>query len=147
MIPKPRYTLINTSIGDDPAVVTVNSALRRFEARGRFPWHLKISIDCESQGANGMPTAEEGDVLNHFEDSLSEPLLADQNAVFLARITARGQRLLLYRVHAPETANETLQAFCAPEPPREWDFVMEHDADWALAQPELRLLERDSRIN
>lgn len=147
MIPEPYYTLIETSIGDNPAVVTVNSALRTFEERDVFPWHLKISIDCVLQGANGMPTAEEVDVLNHFEDSLSEPLQAGQNAIFLARITARGQRTLLYRVRNPEAANDTLQAFPAPEPLREWDFVMEHDSDWALAQPELRLLERDSKIN
>lgn len=148
VIPEPYYTLINTSIGKAPAVVVVNSALRRFEERQLFPWHLRISIDCLLLGDNGMPTAEESDVLINLEDSIATSLQLNQNAIFLARITAKGERVLLYRVQDPDTANEVLQALVsAPSQLREWDYQMEHDADWELAQPELRLLEHDPRFN
>ena len=148
MVPEPYYTLINTSIGDDPAVVVVNSALRAFDDRQAFPWHLRISIDCKLLGANGMPTAAEGDVLHRLEDRIFRPLQASQNAIFLARVTARGERVLLYRVHDPEAANEVLQALIsAPSQLREWDYQMEHDSGWDLAQPELALLEKDPRFN
>jgi len=30
---------------------------------------------------------------------------------------------------------------------REWEYRMEQDSEWILAEPELRLLERDPRIN
>lgn len=148
MVSEPYYTLINTSIGDDPAVVVVNSALRAFDDRQAFPWHLRISIDCKLLGANGMPTAEEGDVLHRLEDSISSLLQAGQNALFLARVTARSERVLLYRVRDPEVANEALQVLIsAPSSLREWDYRMEHDSGWELAQPELALLEKDPRFN
>ena len=148
MTPEPHYTLFNTSIGDDPAVVVVNSALRFFEDRPAFPWHLRISVDCKSLGANGMPTSEESDALYRLEDSISEPLQATKNAIFLARITARGERVLLYRVHDPEEANETLQTLITtPSPLREWDYNMAHDLEWDLAKPELTLMEKDPHFN
>lgn len=148
MIPEPYYTLINTSIGDDPAVVVVNSALRTFKDREAFPWHLRIGIDCKLLGANGMPTDEEGHALHRLEDSIASPLQAGQNALFLARITARGERVLLFRVHDPETANDTLQELAAePSQLREWDYHMEQDDSWELARPELHLLESDPRFS
>lgn len=148
MIPEPFFTLINTSIGDDPAVVVVNSALRAFKDRENFPWHLRISIDCKLLGANGMPTSEENVALQQLEDSIEAPLKADQNAIFLARITARSERVLLYRIHDPEAANDALQSLVsAVSPLREWDYRMEYDIDWSLAQPELHLLENDPRFN
>lgn len=147
-MPKPYYTLINTSIGDDPAVVVVNSALQNFDQRQGFPWHLRISIDCVSLGSNGMPTSEEADTLNQLEDSIAASLQADENAIFLARITARGERALLYRVQDPEKANKILQTLTsASSTLREWDYRMEHDSGWELARPELQLLEHDARFN
>ena len=148
MIPEPFFTLINTSIGDDPAVVVINSALLTFKGREDFPWHLRVNIDCKQIGANGMPTSEEIVALQQLEDSIEAPLKADQNAIFLARITARSERVLLYRIHDPEVANNALQSLVATASPlREWDYRMEHDIHWNLAQPELHLLEHDPRFN
>lgn len=145
---EPHYTLVNTSKGKDPAVVVVNSALRTFDDRQAFPWHLKVSIDCKFLGANGMPTRKESEALERLEDDIFSLLQAEQNVIFLARITCRGERVLLYRVHDPESANEALrQLASAPSQLREWDYRMEHDPSWALAQPELRLMEHDPRVN
>ncbi|HIE4563355.1 TPA: DUF695 domain-containing protein [Stenotrophomonas maltophilia] len=146
--PEPYYTLIDTSIGNDPAVVVVNSALRNFKNLAAFPWHLRINIDCKLQGQNGMPTTEESKVLHNLEVSIATPLQATHNAIFLARITARNQRVLLYRVHDPEAANDVLQILSTEDTPlREWEYEMEHDATWELAKPELHLLEQDPRFN
>lgn len=148
MVLEPYYTLINTSKGDDPAIVVVNSALRTFNDRQAFPWHLKISIDCKVLGGNGMPMPEEGKVLLRLENAIVSPLQFAQNAIFLARITCRGERVLLYRVHDPEAANDALnQLVSEASQLREWDYRIEHDPDWELAQPELQLLERDPRVN
>jgi len=148
MIQKPYYTLINTSKGKDPAVVVVNSALRGFEHRDVYAWHLKMTIDCKYVERNGMPTAREVAALEQLEDENFASILAEQNAVFLARVTCRGRRELMYRIHDPGPANEVLQKLVSqPNPSREWDYRMEYDPGWALAQPELNLLERDIRIN
>jgi hypothetical protein len=148
MIPKPHYTLINTSRGNDPAVVVVNSALRTFGDRDAFPWHLKLTITCKLVGANGMPTSVEVVALDQLEDKICTALRDGDNVVFLARITCRGTRELLYRVHDPEPANEALQRLISSNSQsRVWEYRMEQDLDWALATPELTLLERDIRFN
>src|SRR4051812_10298031 len=109
MIPAPYYTLLNTSRGKNPAVVVVNSALRNFDEREAFTWHLKIAIACKLVGANGMPTADEADALTKLEDEFARALKVQENTLFLARVSCRGERELLYRVHDPETANDALQ--------------------------------------
>jgi hypothetical protein len=146
MVPMPYYSLINTSKGNDPAVVVVNTALRHFEHRDAFPWHLRLTIECKLVANNGMPTSEEISVLERFEDEISADLQRDENATFLARITCRGEREIIYRVRDPELANDTLHSRLEePTDTREWDYRMEHDSGWDLAQPELQLIERDPR--
>jgi len=147
-IPAPFYALVDTALGDDPAVVVVNTALRSFAGRDAFPWHLRIGIACRALGDNGMPTPEELAVVTRLEGQLDSSVGADGNAVFLARITARGERVLLYRVDDPEQANDRLQQLlAAPAQLREWEFQMEYDRDWTLAQPELDLPLQDPRLN
>ena len=148
MLPEPYYTLINTSKGNDPAVVVVNSALRSFANREDFPWHLRLTITCEAVGANGMPTGHEVEILNSLEDAISSTLQTGENVLFLARITCRGARDLLYRVRDPEIANGALkQRILANSQSREWEYSMEQDTHWELAQPELKLLEHDPHFN
>jgi len=147
-IPIPHYTLIETTKGNDPAIVVVNSALRAFSGREEFPWHLKIAIDCQALGANGMPTSDEAEILVQLEEKLASSLECNDNSVFLARITWRGTRSILFRVRDPELANDTLGQLASVAPAeREWEYRMEQDSEWILAEPELRLLERDPRIN
>jgi len=80
---------------------------------------------------------------------LITPLVeGENNAVFLARITWDGKRELKYRVHDPELVFETLRSLSSrPQQLREWEFKMEDDPEWVLAQPELRLLEKDHRFS
>jgi hypothetical protein len=147
-IPTPHYTLIETSRGNAPAIVVVNSALRTFDQRDCFAWHLSINITCNHLGEKGMPTTEEGQVLYQLEDEISNYLLKENNAVFLARITCQGQRELTYRVHDPELANEQLEALVTTHSSlREWEYRMEQDPHWELAQPELKLLEKDPKYS
>ncbi|MEO7325356.1 MAG: DUF695 domain-containing protein [Dokdonella sp.] len=148
MIPEPHYTLINTSKGKDPAVVVVNSALRNFQNRASFPWHLEIKVSCKNLGANGMPTTEETEILHQLESGISNSLQVQREALFLARITCRGKRELIYRVRDSKTAGAILQQ-CVTDPLqlREWSYLMKQDVAWELAQAELNLLVRDNRFN
>jgi len=145
--PAPCYSLIETSIGGDPAIVVVNSTLLTFTGHDAFPWHLRIGVNCKLQGVNGMPTKEEVEALARLEEKTAPALEVEHNAIFLARITARGERILLYRVHDPEKADEALQLLIStPDTVREWEYQMEYDVGWMLAKPELDLLQ-PSRFN
>lgn len=146
-VPVPFYSLIETSIGSDPAIVVVNSALLTFTGHDAFPWHLRVGVIFKLQGVNGMPTKEEVEALVRLEEKIAPALEVDHNAIFLARITARGERVLLYRVHDPEKANETLQFLISTSDGlRELEYQMEYDVGWILAKPELDLIQ-PSRVN
>jgi hypothetical protein len=145
MIPTPHYALINTSKGHAPAVVVVNTALLGFRHRECYPWHLRVTIKCRDLWGNGMPIPTEVSVLEKLEDRLTDTLQQNDNAAFLARVTCRGERALIYRVRAPEIASDFLQAATAePGPVREWEYHMEHDPSWELAEPEFGLVDRPS---
>ncbi len=146
-VPVPCYSLIETSIGSDPAIVVVNSTLLTFTGHDAFPWHLRIGVNYKLQGVNGMPTKEEVEALARLEEKIAPALELDHNAIFLARITARGERVLLYRVHNPEKADEALQLLISTaDTVRQWEYQMEYDVGWMLAKPELDLLQ-PSRFN
>jgi hypothetical protein len=147
-VPEPHYTLIETSRGEHPAVVVINSALRSFDGRLLFSWHLKLDIKCQLLADNGMPTAEETRILYDFEDRLSALLDAQRNAIFLSRVTCQGTRELSYRVHNPKAANNKLRQLLAkPAPIREWEYRMEEDPSWQLAKAELGLIEKDPKYS
>ena len=139
--PKLGYAVIDTSIGSMPAVVVVNSDVQDLLSRKIFLWHLRIEVDLKHIVGNGMPTRVESDALCEFEDAIEADLVCDNNAVFFARITCNGARVIVYRVVDPEVANRVLQAHLnKPDPIREWDYHMQQDAGWDLARPELDLL-------
>jgi hypothetical protein len=145
--PTPYYTLFQTSKGTSPAVVVVNSSLRRFAEREKYAWHLAISINCRLLAENGMPTSEESDVLRRIEDTIEAAILDHGNGVFLARITCKGERELKYRVNDPELANGELSRLVKDNVERVWSYFISEDSDWRLAQPELSLFEKSPGHN
>jgi hypothetical protein len=147
-VPAPYYTLINTTKGVSPAVVVVNSALIKFGHRTAFPWHVKVAIDCEELGANGMPTSNESLFLVQVEEDISAALNVGIDALFLARVTCRRQRELLYRAHDGALANAALSSLSSnANPLRHWAYEIHEDTSWAMATPELTLVERASNVN
>ncbi len=93
VIPAPFYALVDTAFGDDPAVVVVNTALRNFAGRDAFPWHLRIGIACSGLGDNGMPTAEELEVVTRLELTRVEPspCSADSCQALIERRSIQGR--------------------------------------------------------
>ena len=88
-----------------------------------------------------MPAAEENQVLYAHEVEIGKNPLPNDNAVFLARVTCRGQRELSYRVKVPKDANQWPALLVAQPNPREWQYQLEHDPDLGLAMPFMRLFE------
>jgi hypothetical protein len=140
--PEPIYSLFDTSRDDLPAVVVVNAALREFEHRDVFPWHLSVVVEALELANRGMPTRDEYLLLDSVGDLIDNTVLETRNAIFLARVTWNGRRQLLYRVNNPEVAAQALQDLISiGGQKREWEFRMEGDAEWALATPYLALFE------
>jgi hypothetical protein len=140
------YVLINTSKGNDPAVVVVDVALAGSDKRPGLSWQLEITVYSRLLGQNGMPTAEEVEVLNLLEDEFDSCVGKATDTAFFARATFRGLRRIVYRIQDPEPVDDLLQELASNEhQTREWEYRIEHDPDWTLTQPEIELAERASR--
>ena len=118
-----------------PDARVVNQALDGFAHAGAYAWHLSIIIDMVETLENGLPAEAEQGVLTRFADELRSHLQADGNAAILASVTWNGTRQLVLRVRDPERANDYLTSVVdGASPVRQFEYRMEHDPAWALAE-------------
>jgi hypothetical protein len=134
VIPEEAHALLEFRQHDLPGFATVNVALREFEPKTEFSWHLSVLLQCVDLIGNRLPSPDEQEVLYAFEDKLNHLIKANSNALFLARVTHDGLRELIWRVHDPEVANSIIQnIFRTKDHPRPIDYRMEEDREWQKA--------------
>ncbi len=139
IIPDEFYSLLNFKQDDLPGVAVVNTALKEFEPKIVFAWHLSIMIDLEDLIDNGMPSKSEVEVIDNYGDYLDNEIKGKNkekpNALFLARITWNKTRELIWRVYDPEISNNFLQEIIAANSsPRQFDYRIDPDDNWELAK-------------
>jgi hypothetical protein len=133
-IPEEVYALREFRQRDLPGFVTINIALKAFEPKVAFPWHLSLLIQCIDLVDNRLPAPAEQDTLYEFGDKLDRLIKANDNALFVARVTHDGLRELIWRVRDPEIVNSVIEKILrAREYPRELDYRMEEDQQWQKA--------------
>ena len=106
LIPDEYYSILNFRQEDLPGVAVVNTALREFEPKEVFSWHLSIMVQLEDIVDNGMPSKSEVETIDKLGDFLDDKIKGEDkekpNALFLARITWNATRELIWRVFDPE---------------------------------------------
>ncbi|WP_197433756.1 DUF695 domain-containing protein [Bradyrhizobium sp. CCH5-F6] len=133
-IPKELHTLIEFRQRDLPGFATVNSALKTFEMKSAFPWHLSVLVDCVQLVLDRLPSQQEQDLLYEFEDKLDLHVKADGNALFLARVTHDARREIIWRIHDPERANAILLGVLSRKDyPRPFEHRIDDDSAWTKA--------------
>jgi hypothetical protein len=139
IIPTEVHTLLEFRQRDRPGFATVNTALRGFERRAAFSWHLSVLICCDDLVENRLPSADEQKVLYEFEDRLASFITADGNALFLARVTHDARREIIWRVQEPEALHSVLKEILASKDyPREFDYRIESDPQWRKTEWHLK---------
>jgi hypothetical protein len=137
-IPEERSCIVDFRQESLPGVANINGALREFEPKIVFAWHLSVMLQLKDLVENGMRSKAEQKVVDNFGDVLDaifKNAVEQPNALFLARITWNATRELIYRVHEPEPINTYLTNMIeANTSPRPFDYRMEHDPEWKLAQ-------------
>jgi hypothetical protein len=134
VIPEERQTLIKFRQRDLPGFATVNAALKEFEPKIVFSWHLSVLIRCVELVEDRLPSADEQQLLYEFEDKLDPLIKAKGNALFLARVTHDAHREIIWRVHDAETANFVLRGILhTKDYPREFEYRMDEDTTWEKA--------------
>ena len=116
------------------ALCLVNKSMLQFEHKALFDWHCSLTLDLADCGDNGMPSAQERDQLNAFFTKIDGLIKANNNAVWLARVTWNKTQELIWRVHNPQLANDIIQAIISKEDhPLPFDYRIEPDTDWSAA--------------
>ena len=142
IIPEEAYSLVKFRQEDMPGIAFINASLKSFENHIVFPWHLSLMLNFTDLIDNGMPSSDERGLVDPFFDKVEMDLKGDSvkpNGLFLARITWNGTREFIWRIHEPEIANKYLRKVIRQKKsPRPFDFRMDHDPEWKLAQWHLK---------
>lgn len=135
VIPDEEFSILEWKEADYPCIGVLNSALKGFEPKKIFSWHLSVIIDYEELINNGMPSQEERDIVDPFCDKLDEEIKAGGNALFLIRETWNGTRRMVWRVYDPEIVDAHLKYILQHQRyPRQLDYHMVQDLDWEQAK-------------
>jgi hypothetical protein len=143
LIPEEYYSILDFNQEGLPGVAVINTALRDFEPKEVFAWHLSIMIDFEDLIDNGMPSKSEREIVDPFGDRLDSLIkgndLDKPNALFLARITWNQTRELIWRVFDPEIADKILKDIIDKgDYTRQFDYKMQYDENWELTKWHLK---------
>ena len=143
IIPDEHYQILNFRQDNLPGVAVINSALKTFEPRIVFNWHLSIMFDLEDLIDNGMPSRNEREIIDPYGDfldnSIKGPNKEKPNALFLARITWNNTRELIWRVCDPEIVHKYLEQIISDNSsPRQFDYRIDPDDEWKLTEWHLK---------
>lgn len=134
VLPEESYTLLEWKEEGLPCIGMLNSALKDFQHKNIFGWHLSVIIDFDELIEKGMPSEDEREIVDPFCDQLDEEIKAGGNALFLVRETWNKTRRLVWRVYDPEIAHQHLQHIVDHHRhPRPFDWHMEQDTEWDQA--------------
>jgi len=134
VIPEEQFGILEWEDEGLPCICVLNSALKDFEHKNIFSWHLSVIIDFEDLIGNRMPSQEERNIVDPFCDQLNEDIKAGGNALFFMRETCNGSRQMVWRVYDPEIADAHLNYVLEYHRyPRQFDYHMTQDTDWEKA--------------
>lgn len=134
IFPKDEFAVVNSSYDGKPAVIVVNTGLRKFKAKDIFGWSCSLVLEYKDLAENGMPTSDESNFVYQYFEQLNDAIKGDPshpNAVFLARITHNGTLEAIWQVNNPDVVHKYLQQIIEEKSyPREMDYRIEYDAKW-----------------
>ena len=142
-LPEDSYSILEWDQEGLPCVCVLNTALRNFEHKKIFGWHLSLIIDFEEIIDNGMPSEKEREIVDPFCDKLEEDIKVGGNALFIVRETWNKTRRLVWRVYDPEIADQHLKYIINNHKhPRQFDYHMVQDLEWEQVEWYYNLLKK-----
>ena len=133
-IPKEKFAVVESSADDKPAIIVVNTSLRKFKHKELYGWTCSLVIQFKETSMNGMPTIDESNLVYDYTEKLDKAIKGDStqpNAVYLARITWNGTCEVIWQVKDPKVVHEYLGCIIKNKTyPRELDYKIEFDEKW-----------------
>ena len=143
IIPDEHYEIVEFIQENFPGVAVINSALKEFQPKEVFSWHLSLMVNLNDIVENGMPSKKEQSIIDEYGDMLDNDINGPDkdkpNGLFLARITWNKTRELIWRIYDPEIADKYLnQIITDNSSPRPFDYRIDPDDKWELAEWHLK---------
>jgi hypothetical protein len=134
LIPEGEFAVVTSSLEGKPAVIVVNTSLRKFKPKDIFGWSCSLIMNYKEFTESGMPTSEESEFVYQYLEGLSKQIIGDPvhpNALYLARVTWGGTCEVIWQVNDPKPVDGLLKGIIeSGSYPREFDYRIEYDAKW-----------------
>ncbi|MEM9670957.1 MAG: DUF695 domain-containing protein [Cyclobacteriaceae bacterium] len=139
VVPEENHQILEFIQDDLPGFATINVGLREFEPKEVFAWHCSIMLQLEDTVEDGLPSADEMQIIEEFGDWLDLEIKGDipikPNALFLARVTWNETQELIWRVFNPDKTDIFLRKLIRDEDyDRSFDYRIDLDKEWKLTE-------------
>lgn len=133
-------------VNDKPASIYLNLGLASSAPLAKYPELFYLRIPMCQPRADGLSSQEEFDTLLQLEDTVVEVLTADNNMVYVGRLTSDGCRDLFFYSINDDIDEAALEDSLSAFADYAWEGGMNPDPDWEtyfqLLMPSDEQLER-----
>ena len=130
---KGTFSVLGSEVDGRPLIAIIDMGLRNSPDRQHLPFFLSLSTPLISPTSDGLPTKNDADSLNTWEDAMEARLRPIGKFVFVGRVTWNGNRELLYYVNDPQPAVEVLKKLSDAHSTRPFAFRCNRDEKWDKA--------------
>jgi len=130
-----QFAVMKSEIDGRPIIVLVNTALRDRTAQENFPFFVSIGTTIENPNEFGLPSNEEAERLNIWEDEIEANIHALTQYAFVGRVTFNAQRELLIYVSSKGALVKKLEEIVRSGACRPFGFNVQDDPNWEAVQP------------
>jgi Family of unknown function (DUF695) len=127
------FSVFKGEIDGHPMIAMIDMGLRNSPDKQHLPFFLSLSTPLINATSEGLPTRNDADSLNTWEDAVEVQLQSAGKFVFVGRATWNGNRELLYYVESRQPAVDTLKMLSDAHSTRPFAFRCESDEKWEKA--------------
>jgi hypothetical protein len=132
------FSAMEGTIDGGPMVAMIRDGLRDYRPKESTPWFLGFSTPLANTTPEGLPTTDEADALNQWDDLLDREITSQCNSIFVGRVTWKGNRELLYYTDDPRPIIPRIQELSSRGTLRPFAFRYEKDPTWSNVRIYLR---------
>ena len=127
------FSVLQGNVDAHPMFAMIDMGLRDSPERQSLPIFLSISTPLINPTSDGLPTKNDEDSLNSWEDAVEARLQSAGRFVFVGRVTWNGHRELLYYLATQQPASDNLKTLADARSTRPFAFASERDEKWTKA--------------
>jgi Family of unknown function (DUF695) len=132
------FSVLQGNVDGHPLIAMIDMGLRTSSNMQLLPFYVSVSTPLVNPTSDGLPTKDDANDLNSWEETIESNLASAGKLGFLGRVTWNGRRELLYYVGTEQPAVQVLNTLVDAHSTRPFTFTYERDEKWAKADRWLR---------